>query len=67
MKLKAGIGYWNIDNYPIGGSFSRAKGEGLEVERITIMPERIQGCNAYGYTKEGKKIAFDTANTERVI
>jgi hypothetical protein len=63
MRLKPKHGYWQIDNYPIGGSFARSDDNGLEIDNVMSISPPIRGCNAFGYTKEGKKIAFSLENT----
>ena len=67
MKIKAGCGYYKTDIYPIGGCFNRAGIEGLEVINVMIMPKKVHGCNAYGITLKGERVAFTTEVCEGVL
>lgn len=65
MKLKAGYGYWEIDYYPIGGSFHRAGNEGLELKQITgHFDKYYKGANVKAITVDGRNIACDSNHIE---
>jgi len=65
MKIKAGVGYYETEYYPIGGSFHRTGSEGLEIEKVTrTLPDYFHGVNTEGLAKNGKMVAFDIRLTE---
>lgn len=65
MRIKPGYGYYDCTSYPLGGSFHRTGNTGLEVigELRAIKP-KTHGCDTYGQTADGRKVAFDSANTD---
>jgi len=64
MRLKAGMGYWDCTEYPIGGCFRRAPAEGLEITEAEHVPSRPRGCSHVGNTANGRRVAFKCELTE---
>lgn len=57
--IQSGCGYWEIDNYPIGGSFRRTPYDGplVFLQDITGPVESIKGKMMLATTADGRKIA----------
>lgn len=68
-KLKAGYGYWDITNHPVGGAFHRAPTDGLPIRDITHFKPH-KGTNAQAIAFNGTKklvIAFNSAFLEAMV
>ena len=65
MRLKARYGYWETDNYPIGGCFRRAGDAGKNIkEIIRKLDPKVLGCNAEVLFADGTRGALKLEYTE---
>lgn len=67
MRLKAGYGFWDLRDCPIGGSFHRAGHLGIEIDSdsLQIFEKSYYGSNAKGIRLDtGTEIAFHTDHLE---
>lgn len=59
--IKAGSGYWDTTNDPIGSVFRRAPESGLKIIKvIRAIPGNYRGVSEEGVTEEGRKIAYNS-------
>lgn len=69
VAIKGGCGYYEIDRYPIGGSFHRAPAEGLKIREIVRTFERssqTHGTDTIAILElSGKRIAVSSVHIER--
>lgn len=63
VTLKAGAGYWDITQYPVGGYFKRAGDNGLKVF-IIERKNMGKGTDTVGKTENGLTIAFNSQYLE---
>ena len=57
--IRPGCGYWQIDDYPIGGSFRRTPRDGqlLFLKDLSDPVESIKGKMILATTSDGRRIA----------
>ena len=54
--IKQGFGYWDVTNYPVGGSFKRAK-EDLPVTVTEGPAKTSHGYLCFFKTADGRRVA----------
>ena len=65
VTIKAGYGYWDTTNHPIGGNFKRAGIIGLDVTIEREFDNSTQ-ANADGLTEDGRRVAFKMEHTTEI-